>query len=212
MELASTAMFAGSVGATAPAGGGLAAAAAMADSTTVSPGGWATSVVPASAATASSSVGTSLLKTPALSLGLTALQTGVTAHSMATSILSGQMAQASADNQARFATLDAQNYQLQAQQTALNVQRDMLIKTGAARVAFAGAGVTSESAQPIEQSLQSQANLQIGLAKTSADMQTAGRLGQASSIRSQGDAAAFAAGTKAQTQGWSNLIDIAKRG
>ncbi len=75
-------------------------------------------------------------------------------------------------------SMNATQAEIVAKQAALNIQRDYLIKTGAARVAFAGSGVTigSGSEAGVEESLksdeelQSQLALASGKAKANADM------------------------------------------
>jgi hypothetical protein len=96
---------------------------------------------------------------------------------------------------------------IQAKAEALSIQRDYLIKTGAARVAFAGSGVQigSGSEAGVESSLSEQASLQERLAM-------AGGKAKAEAAQTAGIMGALSAGAGMLKTGADYSISLAKRG
>lgn len=124
----------------------------------------------------------------ATSSGLSALQGALTIGSAVASIFSGVAGYQSHQNQAAFASLDAEQSRLAAEAEAIRIRRELVQRVGDTRVAFAGGGLDISSGAAIEDSLASQADFEIGNARDAGRMGRAGRLAQAASLESQGQA------------------------
>lgn len=133
-------------------------------------------------------------------LGLQGLQGTLTAGSMLASAGQGIMSLIQGNQNATQA-------EIQAKQQALNIQRDYLVKTGAARVAFAGSGVQigSGSEAATENSLGEQASLQERLATASGNAAA-----QAATL--SGVSGAIGAGAGILKTGAQYELSIASRG
>jgi hypothetical protein len=161
----------------------------------------ATAGAGAAAAAGTAAAGTSAAATAA-STGLAwqGLQGTLTAGSM---LMQGGAAIGALLN----GTMQADQAEREAKQQALNIQRDYLVKTGAARVAFAGSGVQigSGSEAASEASLADQASLQEQLAE-------AGGAAKAQAAQLSGIMGAAASGAGVFKTGADYQISIAKRG
>ena len=100
------------------------------------------------------------------SVALGSLQKVLSTATMISAAVGGGMGYAS-----NMAQADAQG--LQAQAEAIKIKRELVQKIGAARVAFAGSGLDVSGAAPIESSLVSQGDYEVGLSKNTANMRAA---------------------------------------
>jgi hypothetical protein len=128
---------------------------------------------------------------------LTLLQGGFTAASVLGSLAGGYADQTDYNLQARQETL-------QAEREALAIREETLKKIGDARVAFGASGVTLASADPIEGTLNSQADREISLS------QSGGRLAS-SRMRGRGSSAMLAAASDALGAGGNFAASVANR-
>ena len=104
-------------------------------------------------------------------------------------------------------TVNANQAEIQAKEQALKISQDYVKSVGAARVAFAGSGVTigNGSEAATESSLTDQATFETQLAKATG-------AANAAAATLQGDNAAAAAAGGILKTGANYLIDISKRG
>lgn len=160
-------------------------------------GGGAATAAPAAAASAGA---------------LGGLQTAATAIGMVSQLFAGFSAYSEANTQARFARISAENERLQAEEQANRIRREYVQKVGAARVAFAGAGLDISSGVEIEDALKQGADYASETARRSGTVSAAGWDAQASMFKSRGLAGLVKAGSGALTSGFGLAMDLSKRG
>jgi hypothetical protein len=149
----------------------------------------------AATATAGTTAAASAASTASVWQGL---QGYLTAGSLLTQAGAGVMSIAQGERNAVQADIAAKT-------EALRIKQDYVKKVGAARVAFAGSGLTVGSAAGVEDSLKDQAGFEMSLAKATgaANAEAARMQGYAGAIGAAGGMAKTAAGY---------AIDISKRG
>lgn len=150
--------------------------------------------------------------TPAVSGVLGTLSTVATVGSMAASILGGVATYNQSMGQAAIADLNAEGARIEAQEKSLRIRRELAQKTGQARVAFAGSGLDISSASAIESGYRSEADFEIGLARTGGEIGAAGQRMQAAAYRTRGFSGLVDAAAKAGGAYVNNSISIARRG
>ena len=184
-------------GATAAEAAGAAASEAAASTAATAATAAASSARAGAAATAGGSAAASAADS---GLAMQGLQGYLTAGQMLMQAGSAVGAVAQAQNADRAA-------QIQANAASLNIQKDYLVKTGAARVAFAGSGVQigSGSEAAVESGMSEQASLQEQLA-------IAGGKAQAEAAQTAGIMGAVSAGAGIMKTGADYQISVAKRG
>jgi hypothetical protein len=190
MELAATAFAA-------MAASGTAAAA-------TSTAAWAAGTTITTAAGATSSLlGSSMLG---------ALSTGLTVASAASTLVGGFMAYRQSNQQADMAELNAESARIESEERALRIRRELVQKTGAARVAFAGAGLSLSSGAAIEQGYRNEAESEIRLVRAGGRIAAAGHEMGAAQYRSRGWASLVESAGRVAAGGMQQGISIARRG
>lgn len=142
------------------------------------------------------------------------LQGVATAGSILATLAGGAASNAEAGEQAQLAEINAEGDRLASEERALRIRRDLLQRVGAARVAFAGSGVSIAAGQPaaVEQDLRRQASFELGLEKSNAALRRASGELKARSIRRGGQVDLTGSYLKAGITGLNYGLDIAKRG
>ena len=175
----------------------------------------------ASAGTAVASAGTALATgigssvaglASAGSTALSILQGAATAASVASTLVGGLGQAAEAETNAKLAQLQGNADVLASKQKALDIQRDLLVKTGAARVAFAGSGLDISSASAVEGDLKDQAAFNTSIEEENAQQAKLMAGIRARQYRNSGGLDLIGASLKAAGTGANYGIDIAKRG
>lgn len=174
-----------------------------------------TALAPEALGTAAAGAGgwvTTMTGAGATSGMLSALQGTASVGSMITSALGGGLGLMSGLQNASMARLNARSEELKSEAQAIEIQRDLVRKIGANRVAFAASGLDVSSSSAIEGSLRDQAQFQTDLARTSGDMAAASRRMQAGNAELQGYSSLIAAAGKLGRQGADYALDLSKRG
>ncbi|WP_414462959.1 hypothetical protein [Hyphomicrobium sp. DY-1] len=162
---------------------------------------------------AASAVGTGLTGlTAAGSSALGILQGVATVASVASTLVGGIGSAAEAETNARLAQISGDADALATQQKILDIKRDLAVKTGEARVAFAGSGLDISSASAVEGNLQDEADYQTAIEQQNAIQQKQMAALRASQYRSSGAVDLISASAKAIGQAGGYGLDIAKRG
>lgn len=146
------------------------------------------------------------------SSGLTVLSGMATAASMASTLVGGLSSMAQANSNAQMAKLQGQQDYLASEQSALQIRRELLQKTGAARVAFAASGLDVSSAAAVESDLTSQANYATSIEKSNAQIRQAQAAARARQYKMQGTVGLAETAMKIAGQDINFGLDIAKRG
>ncbi|MGE0698271.1 MAG: hypothetical protein AB7O57_04175 [Hyphomicrobiaceae bacterium] len=177
--------------------------AALASSSTAA-AGWAAGTTITTAAGATSS----LLGSSALG----ALSTGLTVASSVSALLGGYMSYRQANMQADVAGLNAESARIESEEKAIRIRRELVQKTGAARVAFAGAGLDISSGSAIEQGYRSEADAEIRFARSGGEIAAAGQEMAGAQYRTRGYASLIEAAGRAAIGGGQQALSIARRG
>lgn len=147
--------------------------------------GTAAATAAPAAATAAATAATSLIPTiggisagaaglaTAGSSALTVLQGLATAGSLLSTVVGGVGAFAQAQSDAQMAKLQGTQDYITSQETAMRIRREMVQKTGDARVAFAGSGLDISSADAVTGSIADQANFETEIERTNAQRKLA---------------------------------------
>jgi hypothetical protein len=130
--------------------------------------------------------------------GAAGAATAVAGASTALSVLQGVATVGSAVFSLASGFSQATQEDLAAKAEANRIKREELLKIGQLRVAFAGSGVDISGGQALEDDIRSQADFEIGMARSTGKMRSANAM-----LRGVGQAFGTATG---------GLIDIAKRG
>ncbi|MFA7504281.1 MAG: hypothetical protein WCZ28_06245 [Burkholderiaceae bacterium] len=165
---------------------------------------WATTVTTAAGVTSTVAAGAST--------ALSVLQGVATAGSILSSLAGGLSAYAEAQTNADLARLQGNQEVLASEEAAIRIKRDLVQKTGAARVAFAASGLDISSSQEVERDLAAQAEFETGIEKQNARIRRAQALARAGQLETSGSMSLLAAGGKALASGADFGIDIARRG
>jgi hypothetical protein len=163
---------------------------------TIGQGGWITSTIPQA------------------SSAFSMMQGGMTAAQMLTQIGAGGSGYAEGQRKAGLADLEGQQAQLQSQERELRIRREVLQKTGAARVAFSASGVdiSSGSAAAVEDDIGVQGKFETAIERGNSSQKALAAQLRAAQYRSNGENSLLAGIGKAAQTGSSFAIDIAKRG
>jgi len=127
-------------------------------------------------------------------------------------LLGGYMALRQGQDQAKFASLDAERSNIDAAERTLRIRRETVEKIGATRVAFAGSGLDISSAGAIEGGLEDQSDFEQDLARSAGRYGAARGRANAANIESQGVAGMISAGGRSFSQLADGYLSSARRG
>lgn len=184
-------------------GAAAAGSAAAATTTAVTAGsmaaGWAATVAPAVASTATM---------------WSVLQGAATIASLTSALGGGLMAMAEGNRAGDMSEIEAGQIRLASEQRANAIKREWLEKSGAARVAFAGSGVDISAGSPaaVEEGLEGSARYATGIESSNAVMREMNALARGDIERKRGLSGLVSSVGKAAGTAASYGIDVRNRG
>lgn len=174
--------------------------------------GLATAGGAAAAGTAAAGAAAAATATAATAGSLAALQGTLTAASAIASIVGGGLGAYEAYQASQQEKLAGRQEELASLQRQNELKRDLVIKTGAARVAFAASGVDISSAAPIEADLAHQAAYETTIEKQNARIRRAQASMRSRQALTRGAGSLVAGFREAAVTTANYGLDVAARG
>jgi hypothetical protein len=146
---------------------------------------------------------------------LSVLQGVATAGSILSAGVAGVTGYVEGQQNAAFARIEGNAERLASQEQSLRIRRDLVQKVGAARVAFAGSGLSIGSgsqAEDVEDDLRDQADFELGLEKANRTYRAASAQIKAQNAETQGFTSLVGGVGRGLMQFADYKLDLAKRG